>query len=277
VITFFTIAKPFEGHIGTIQRNALASWTRVVPGAQVLVLGDESGVAEAAAAIDAEHIPDIPRNEYGTPLLDGAFRIAAERCRNDLLCYVNADILFPPSLADAARRASRLDRPFVIVGECWNARVEAPLDPDATNWPALLRGARKRGADAIDYFVYTRGVFDDVPPFAVGRTVFDNWLVWKARDEGAAVVDATWTVKAIHQDHTYAHAGSLPQLRTSSEAERNRRLAGGGRGRLYSRYDATHRLTSRGLVRNPLAYAHSGETMRRAGAKLAYASGRRQP
>ena len=40
MITFFTIPKPFEGHIGTIQRNALASWTKVDSAGQVLVLGD---------------------------------------------------------------------------------------------------------------------------------------------------------------------------------------------------------------------------------------------
>ena len=169
MITFFTIPKPFEGHIGTIQRNALASWTRVDPAAQVLVLGDETGAVDAAAEVGAEHVPELPRNEHGTPLLDGAFRIAAERRRNELLCYVNTDVLFPRSLADAARAAASLQRPFLVVGECWNVQVDDRVDPDAIDWPALLRGARKRGADAIDYFVYTPGLYDDIPPFSVGR------------------------------------------------------------------------------------------------------------
>lgn len=276
MITFFTIPKPFEGDIGTIQRNALASWTRVAPGTQVLVLGDEAGAAEASAAIGAEYVPELPRNAYGTPLLDGAFRIAAERRRNELLCFVNADVLLPPSIVDAARSADTLRRPFVVVGECRNARVDAALDPDAIDWHAILEGARKRGADAIDYFVYTPGVFDDIPPFAVGRPAFDNWLIWEARKKGAAVVDATWTVEAIHQDHTYDHVGGLSERPRSPEAAENRRLTGGGRERLYSRFDATHRSTSRGLVPNPLGYAHSGETARRAWAKLGYATGLRR-
>ena len=276
MITFFTIPKPFEGHIGTIQWNALASWTRVDPAAQVLVLGDERGAAEAAADVGAEHVPELPRNEHGTPLVDGAFRIAAGRRRNELLCFVNTDILFPQSLAGAARAAAGLHRPFLVVGECLNVRVDARVDPDAIDWPALRRGARKRGADAIDYFVYTPELYGDIPPFAVGRPAFDNWLVWKARDEGAAVVDATWTVKALHEDHTYAHIGGLAQRNASPEAAENRRLAGGGRERLYSRFDATHRLTSHGLVPNPLGYGHAGETVRRAWAKLGYATGLRR-
>jgi hypothetical protein len=277
LITFFTIPKPFEGDIEPIQRNALASWTTAAPGAQVLVLGDEAGAAEAAAEIGADYIPDLPRNEYGTPLLDGAFRIAAERRRNELLCFVNADVLMPPSIADAARSAGTLRRPFLVVGECRNVRVDTALDPSAIDWHATLEGARKRGADAIDYFVYTPGVFDDIPPFAVGRPAFDNWLIWEARRRGAAVVDATWTVEAVHQDHSYAHVGSLAERGAGPEAEENRRLAGAGRRRLYSRFDATHRLTSRGLVPNPLGYAHAGETVRRAWAKLGYATGRRRP
>ena len=276
MITFFTIPKPFEGHIGTIQRNALASWAGVVPGAQVLVLGDEAGAADAAAAIDAEYVPELPRNEYGTPLLDGAFRIASERRHNELLCFVNADVLMPPSIAEAAGRAATLG-PFVLVGECWNARVDGAIDPDAIDWNVLLRGAPKRGADAIDYFVFTPGVYDDIPPFAVGRPAFDNWLVWRARSAGAAVVDATWTVYAVHQDHSYAHVGSLSERGTGPEADENRRLAGNGRRRLYSRFDATHRLTSRGLVPNPFGYAHPARRSRSAWAKLGYTTGLRQP
>ena len=115
------------------------------------------------------------------------------------------------------------------------------LDLDHLDWSTLGRG-RRRGADALDYFLFSPGLFAEVPPFAVGRTVWDNWLVWKARDEGALVVDASSTVDAIHQDHSYAHVGSLGKVRVSPEAEENRRLAG-GKLHLYSRFDATHRLT----------------------------------
>ena len=48
MITFFTTAKPFTGHNGIIQRNALASWTRVCPDAEVILFGDEEGAAETA-------------------------------------------------------------------------------------------------------------------------------------------------------------------------------------------------------------------------------------
>lgn len=36
---FFTTAKPFVGHNGVIQRNALRSWTLLHPGVEVILFG----------------------------------------------------------------------------------------------------------------------------------------------------------------------------------------------------------------------------------------------
>ena len=78
MLSFFTIPKPFAGHIGVIQRNALASWRAVLPGAEIVVFGDEPGAGDAAAAVGARFVPDVERNEYGTPLLGSTFRRLAE-------------------------------------------------------------------------------------------------------------------------------------------------------------------------------------------------------
>ena len=47
MITVFSIPKAFTGPTALIQHNALASWARL-PGCEVLVFGNERGVAEAA-------------------------------------------------------------------------------------------------------------------------------------------------------------------------------------------------------------------------------------
>jgi hypothetical protein len=265
VITFFTIPKPFDGHIGVIQRNALRSWLRAVPDAQVLAIG------ERVMEPQVETLLDVQRNELGTPLLDDGFRLAHEHARYDVLCLCNTDILLPPALAQVVH-VSRRRVPFLVVGECRNVRVDHEVD--AVPW--RLAG-RRRGADALDYFVFSRGLYDRIPPFAAGRPGFDNWLVWRARSGGATVVDATWALPALHQEHSYEHVGSIQERSTGVEAAENKRLIGGGRERLYSRFDATHRLLGSVLVPNPLAVAHSGEATRRAWAKLAYASGLRKP
>src|SRR5689334_11123794 len=89
-LTFFTIPKPFEGHVATIQLNAIRSWTRV---GDVVVFGDDLGVADAARSAGARHVPAIARNEYGTPLVADAFARVEELSDAEALCYVNADIV----------------------------------------------------------------------------------------------------------------------------------------------------------------------------------------
>jgi hypothetical protein len=48
MITFFTTPKPFRGHIGVIQRNAIESWKRIHPSAEVILFGDEVSVTPAS-------------------------------------------------------------------------------------------------------------------------------------------------------------------------------------------------------------------------------------
>jgi len=46
MLTIFTTPKPFEGHIDTIQRNALSSWKALSGSPEVLIIGNELGAKE---------------------------------------------------------------------------------------------------------------------------------------------------------------------------------------------------------------------------------------
>jgi hypothetical protein len=270
VITFFTIPRQFDGEVGTRQRNAIGSWTRVAPDVQVLLLGSDAGVDDAARELGVEQVPELALNEHGTPLLDDAFRIAQERARHPLVAYVNTDIVLLDEFAAAGRELSLLERPFLMIGECWDAPL-GQLDFDG-DWHAEVSAAtsvgHKRGAAALDYFLFTTGLYSDVPPFAVGRLLFDNWLVWKARRQGVAVVDATRRVRPLHQRHGYAHiGGTYRTAQASPEAAANWALIG-SKSRIYTRFDASHLLTKRGLRRNVGATWRAKERARKALYKL---------
>src|SRR6185369_16905488 len=90
-IALFTTCKPFRGSAERIQNNALTSWKSACAGTEILVFGDEPGVAEHCAKLTLRQIPTVTRSEYGTPLLDGLFRAAERHTSADLLAYVNAD------------------------------------------------------------------------------------------------------------------------------------------------------------------------------------------
>jgi hypothetical protein len=260
MLTFFTVTKPFEGHIGVIQRNALNRWTCLRPECQVIIFGDEVGSGEIAAEFALEHIADIPRNEFGTPLLDSVFRLAESRAHFDLLCYANADILFPAELIDAVQEVSIAHPRFLMVGRTWNVDIgEEELEIKNGVLDDLHRLAAQagpdRGSDAIDYFVFPRETMGPLPRFAVGRPGWDNWMIYRALSRRIPVVDASAFLPVIHQEHGYGHVKYATGNRWQGpEGDRNRALARRSRAlvrvpvrALFTLDDATHVLTTDGL------------------------------
>jgi hypothetical protein len=264
VITLFSIPKPFAGPIDAIQTNAVCSWGALGPDVQVVLLGDEAGVAEAAAAAGVEHVRDIDRNEFGTPRLDDAFARIDEIARNELRCFVNGDIILLDDFLPAVRAASAARETFLMIGVSRNLRVDRLLALDeVAEREALRRRAEaegtSRGATAIDYFVFRAGLFDPMPAF----------VVWRARQRGI-VVDASAAVLAVHQEHDYAHVeGGLLEAHSGAEADRNLELAG-GKQRLFTIYDSSHRLTKSHRVRKHFgAVGRVRENLRKIAWKLA--------
>jgi len=263
VLTLFTVPKPFEGHIDVIQRNALESWSRL-PGVEILLCGDEDGVAAAATEFGASHLPDIARNEFGTPLVGSAFREARRCATNELLCFANADIIFLPDLLAAARFVSQRFGLFLLVGQRWNLDLRRRLDLDRAGWDGKLRAevtrsGRKELPWGSDYFLFPASVeFGEFPPFAVGRPRWDNWLIYRARRLGIPTVDASAQVTAVHQLHDHAHIPEhkahvprhLDETWEGPEARASRAIARGTMGPdfVIHLHDATHLLTRWGLL-----------------------------
>ena len=268
-LTIFAIPKAFRGHIAVIQRNAIASWTRMNPRPEVILFGADEGTAEAAAELGVQHVPAVKKNQWGTPLVSDLFAQAQEIGRSPWLCYVNADIvLFDDFLAAVSRVAAWTER-FLMVGRRTDLDITEPLNFQPTNWSAQLKeSARAKGrlqiARNIDYFAFSRGLYSAMPPLAIGRFWWDNWLLWKARSLGAPVLDATAVVTAIHQNHDYSHTTYGPgkaEMMASDEAILNCRLAcernpadfdeGLSWRYIYTIDDATHKLTAQTIAGNP--------------------------
>jgi hypothetical protein len=254
MITFFSTPKPFRGHIGVIQRNAVRSWKLAHPDAEVILFGDEEGAAEVARDLGARHEPEVDRNSLGTPLLSSLFERADRLARHDRLCFLNADILLTEDFPAACARLAQTREKSLMVGRRTNVDITEPVDFSQPDWSRRVRSlANARGKlqppQWIDFFVFPRGLLSgQVPPFAVGRPGYDNWLLWKVRAMGVPVVDATPVVLAIHQNHDYAHhPGGQSGLWQDVEAQQNYALLGAH----YATIDnATHRLTPGGLRTN---------------------------
>ncbi len=244
MLTIFSTPKAFEGHNGVIQRNAIRSWTLLSPACEVMLVGSEPGVEHVARELGVRHVPQVARNRHGTPLVNSIFEQAESRASGDVLAFVNSDIILTD---DFTRAAGAIAFPrFLMVGQRWDVQIDGELQMTEPGWQTHLEEyvratGRFQSPAGVDYFVFTRGLFGEIPPLAIGRFFWDNWLVYAARKEGIPVVDATAAVMAVHQEHDYAHiADQWDSPRQCAEAMRNAEL--GNAGKWYSHRDATWRL-----------------------------------
>lgn len=251
MLTIFAIPKAFTGHIEVIQRNAIRSWTLLRPECEIILLGDDKGTEEVAREFGVRHIPHIALTEFGTPRVDSVFQEAERVAQNGLLCHVNADIILMSDFMRAVSHvATRRDR-FLMSGQRWNVEIDQLID-FGSNWEQMLRSRVARGGrlgfrTGVDYWVFNRGLFGEIPPFGVGRTYYDQWFFYRARERKADLIDATPVVMDVHQNHDYSHhPEGVRGVYHGPEHVHNRGLTG-GRSHLFIIKDRTHLLTERGL------------------------------
>jgi hypothetical protein len=277
MLTFFTTAKPFRGHSKIIQRNALRSWTLLHPDAEVVLFGDDEGAAEVARELGIHHEAHVERNEHGLKRLDYMFSKAQAIARHDLLCYINCDIMLMQDFLRAIERVKEAHRQFLMVGRRWDTQINEACEFEREDWQVQLRRqavqkGKQRTPDWIDYFAFSRSVYGaDLPPLAVGRVYWDNWLVWKAREAKYPVVDASAMIVAVHQNHDYGyHAQGKQGVFYGQEFRRNYELAGGWK-HLRTIADATEVLREEGLEPNRWRHwAAAKRYLRQAGRILLY-------
>jgi len=206
MITFFSIPKPFKGHIDIIQRNAIQSWLALSPKCTVILFGDEIGLAEVAKEFDILHIKEIKKNKYGTPLLNSAFDLAQKLAKTPILTYINADIIL---LSDFISGIQKINKDsFLMCGRRWNFNIKEIIDFNDIYWESklyerVIKEGELRTFSGIDYFVFPVNLQYNLPQFAVGRLGWDNWLLYHARTLKIPIIDATKVITAIHQNHDY--------------------------------------------------------------------------
>jgi hypothetical protein len=253
MLTVFSIPKAFRGHIGVIQRNAIRSWMRLEPRPEIVLLGSDAGTAEVAREFGLRHVAEIATNAHGTPLMGDMFRAAEEKASGELLCYVNADILLTQDFTAAIAAVGGKLGQFLMVSRRINVEVGVEFE-FAPGWKTAVLGLARDGRvsgdhTAIDVFVFGKGMYAEIPKFAIGRLWFDQWLIKSARERRIAVVDASRVAPVLHQNHDYNHvSGGEAQVWRGEEAAENFRLYG-GRAHAYTLLSVTHELGAEGELR----------------------------
>ena len=258
LVTLFTMPKSFSDpsdHTTIIQTNAIRSWARMAPQVQVVLVGDEPGIASAAERFGVQHSDQLQYNDRGTPLVNSAFETVRSMSETPLLAYCNSDVILTDDFLTTMQRLVELKQqePFVAFGRRIDLKVETEIDFDAGSISDLVARAKTEGQICSqvckEYFVYPRSVYQTIPAFAIGRGNWDNWMIHSAKQNGTPVINVSHSVTAIHQMHNYKHAKTNRRnvYMSGEEAKENQRLAGGRH--LVMGSVGTHRLTPGGIER----------------------------
>ncbi len=141
-----------------------------------------------------------------------------------------------------------------MVGQRWDTDVTEPIDFDQSDWAAELRlFASGNGFEQdpfwIDFFLFTKGLYTNMPPLLVGHCHWDNWMIWKALNSKIPVVDASRSLMAVHQNHGYSAAfGRRKGVATDALSQHNLQLIGGRQHTCHVK-SSTHTITSDGRIR----------------------------
>ena len=251
MLSIFTIPKSFVGHNSIIQRNAIRSWMQLSPQCEIILFGDDLGVAETAHKLGVKHIPLIEKNLYGTPLLGSAFSKAQEVAKHEMIMYVNADMIIFQDIIEAVMNIDI--NKYLLCGRRWDMEISHEIDFSSDTWAEELQRratteSTLHGLSGMDYFIFPRNLVD-MPMFAVGRPGWDSWLVYDMRSRGIPVTNATEVITAIHQNHDYSHSIFGEKKKVGGpECKENLRIAGGLTNMLTLR-DADWLLTKSGMRR----------------------------
>ena len=224
------------------QRRTFECWSRLAARSTVVFTQDPA-TAEAARAqhlrVDAKF---ALHPQYGQPtykaLFDRAFAVGA----TDIVIYTNGDIFYTRSLletvASVHSAATRMQTPpykFMVVGQRVNLELTDQSFAWQTDWEAQVLDLAEQGvpfqADAEDYFAISRALWEEihVPPFVVGGSAFDNWLVSRAIRTGHLIVDGSLTAVAVHINHG-SLKGSHSEAKSKYNTELGRKNGGWAQG-----------------------------------------------
>lgn len=253
-LDIFAVPMPFSGITGIRQQNAIWSWTQMETSGWIFLLGPDVSSDDLEILPETAIIgPPIETDEFGTPLISSVFRSMQEEHAGSLVAYVNSDVILA-GLDGAMQICDETFDEFLVIGRRWDLDITNFIDFGSGSWTRELYAKAIREGDlhsvgAIDWFGFTSGIYPNVPPFAIGRSAWDNWLVLDALKRGIPVVDASRVTLTVHQNKN-ATTGKPISRERQIQRDRNRAYYDRDRGSYSgSSKEATWLLTFDGLER----------------------------
>ena len=191
----FTTLKESKGIASRIQKISLDNWAGVFLGGDFV--------------------------EFNGPLIPFSKMVEqVEQDSNaDILIYSNADILFDKE---------RVWHLWRILQNNWPKQLSGNFLLTGQRVDILEDGARRlHRPSGMDYFMFRRGMFRDLPHTLMGRAHCDSALVAYCERRDIPVIDASFALKVEHQFHDYGHVkGGKTEVWCGEQALENMRENG---------------------------------------------------
>jgi hypothetical protein len=199
--------------------TAVRSWLGL--GASVVIFADNvTEIDELPGTLTAEGVEDkerlrvfaspLPRSLLGAPRLDLIMEAGELHATTHWVCMINADIVLPKRFGSLTKGPLRR-KDFLAVGERLNCRPNPEVGAlpksvnsfeDLEHWS--MAPCWPHGSGGKDYFLYRKGYFRRrglvIPPFWIGKFVWDHWLLNATH---ASAVDLTPALLVGHFSHEY--------------------------------------------------------------------------
>jgi len=210
MLTIVSVPLPFSGNQLTIdhQHNAIKSWTLLEPRPEIILLGNEYGIAEVAEQYNVHHVPEIGRNELGDLSMRSIFRQADKYASNDWISYTDTDVILLDDFMPMFFYLVTTFCEFVSCAGRWDANIPGRLDFDNPDWQkAATDSIFKLHPRGADYCIYRTGFYHEMPDFSIGRGWWDGWRMGYPFKVGVPLVNVERVCKAIHQKHGHRWSG----------------------------------------------------------------------
>lgn len=207
-LLFVSTMKPMLDEFITEQTNAVLSWKQLRLKPEIIIFGDDKGVAEFCTTHGIKNVSVVKKNYKDVPLINDIITQGYGYSNDaDYVIYINADIIL---LDDFCDTIEAFTRDFPNVKSCFLSAVRYDvrnyhLLDFAGEWRKDLEESFRgeyATPDGIDIFVHKKGNYGDMKEFAIARGYFDTWMLNYALRNFEVTVDMTSTVKIYHQ-HGY--------------------------------------------------------------------------
>ncbi|MEK7818974.1 MAG: hypothetical protein AAB255_04180 [Bacteroidota bacterium] len=230
MLTFLSSPKPFIGNDKENQYRAIRSWLLAVKGAEVILYGDSEGIEEAGRELNVSIVKNITSSPSGAPYFGAIAEHAGKHGKYDVQVYLNCDILL--SGIYKASQVIQFDK-FLFIGQRIDLFPGVIVDPHPDEYSHLVKKLFEKNqikiheATGIDYFMFTRNMWQGLSQIAIGRGGYDNALLSFCKQNRYPIIDGTLSVIALHQFHDYNHIhGKEEFVFYGSEARQNLLVAG---------------------------------------------------